>query len=286
MKKNVLKYSAVFALLLFVVLSVSADRIESIYRLGLDLERQASDLAQSNYDHFKGWSGAISDQEQAVLFKSEAFAASCRLFLRLTEERSDYFIAGHLRTNLYNAFIYLTRAFREFEGEMSKVRIQPYALSDCRRILDRVDKEFAKWPSADNLAYLHEKYVKARDATVHMIEREGPGVYVRHAFKNLESLYRYNYDLKRGKNPWNYLVQVSYDTLDKMEEGSMIDLNFEGYLIIEQSNRPNRPVYLIQNGKKRGLTSPRVLQRYGGWEKVYEVPVEVVNEYPEGEPIN
>jgi hypothetical protein len=262
------------------------DRRDNIYSLGLDLERQASYLAQSSYDHFKGWNGTISDQEQAVLFKSEAFAASCQLFLKLTEERSDYFRAGNLRTNLYNAFLYLTRAFRDLENEMKKVRVQPYALSNCRRNLDQMDREFSNWPLADNLAYLHKKYVKARDATVYMIERKGPGIYIRRAFKNLESIYRYNYDLKRGKNPWDYLVKVSYDTLDKMEEGAMIDLRFEGYLIIEQSNRPQRPVYLIQRGKKRGLTSPSVLQRFGGWGKVHEVPKEVIDKYPEGDPIN
>ena len=280
-----LRFSAVLALSFILAVFTYGDRRENIYRLGLDLERQASYLAQSSYDHFKGRSGTISDQEQAVLFKSEAFAASCRLFLKLTEERSDYFRAGHLRTNIYNAFIYLTHAFRELEKEMKRVRIQPYALSNCRRILDQMDREFSKWPLADNLAYLHKKYVKARDATVYMIERKGPGIYVRHAFKNLESIYRYNYDLKRGKNPWDYLIQVSYDTLDKMEEGPMINLTFEGYLIIEQSNRPHRPVCLIQNGKKRGLTSPAVLQRFGGWGKVHEVPKEVIDKYPEGEPI-
>lgn len=285
MINRILKISAVYSLLLILVLSVSGERREDIKRLGLDLEKRASGLAQSSYGHFKGWSGTISDQEQAVLFKSEAFAASSRLFLRLTEEKSNYFRAGFLRTNLYNAFIYLTRSFRELEKEMKRAGVQPYALSDCRRILDRMDYEFSKWPSADNLAYLHQKYVKAKDAVVYMIERKGPGVYVRRAFKNLESLYRYNYDLKRGKNPWKYLVKVSFDTLDKMDEGAVIDLNFEGYLIIEQSNRPNRPVYLIQNGKKRGITSPRVLDRLGGWGKVYEVPAEAIDRYPEGEPI-
>ena len=176
-----------------------------------------------------------------------------------------------MRTNLYNAFIYLTRSFNELEEEIRRAGVLPYALSDCRRILDRMDYEFSKWPRPDNLAYLHQRYVKARDATVYMIERKGPGIYIRHPFKNLESIYRYNYDLKRGKNPWKYLVEVSYDTLDKMEEGSLIDLNFEGYLIIEQGTRPNRPVYLIQNSKKRGITSPRLLARYGGYSPFFTV---------------
>lgn len=276
----------VFTLIFFFSLQASADRRGYIYSLGIELEKQATYLAQSSFDHFKGWNGTISDQEQAILFKSEAFSASSRLFLRLTEERSDYFRNNFLRTNLYNAFIYLARSFQELEEEMRKAGVMPYALSDCRKILERMDYEFSQWPSADNLAYLHQKYVKARDASVYMIERKGPGVYIRHTFKNLESIYRYNYDLKRGKDPWKYLVEVSYDTLEKMEEGAIIDMNFEGYMIVEQSTRPNRSVYLIEKGKKRGLGSPQVVMRLGGWGKVFEVPAEVINGYPEGEPIN
>jgi len=268
------------------VLAAQADRRAQIYNLALELEKQASFIAQSSFDHFKGWNNTITDQEQAVLFKSETFLASCRLFLRLASEQSNYFRAGFLRTNLYNAFLYLTQAFRDLEGTMREAGVMPYALSDCRSLLDAMDGEFSRWPMSDNLAYLHQKYVKGRADTVYMIERRGPGRFVRHAFKDLESLFRYNYDLKRGKDPWKYLVEVSQDTLDKMEEGSMIELTFEGWLIIEQSNRPNRPVYLIENGKKRGLTSPRVVQRFGGWGKVFEVPLEVIAKYPEGDPID
>lgn len=272
------------ALLLFSV--ARADRRPQIYNLALELEKQASFIAKSSFDHFKGWNSTITDREQAVLFKSETFLASCRLFLRLTGERSDYYQAGFLRTNLYNAFLYLTQAFRDLETTMREAGVMPYALSDCRNLLNAMDAEFSKWPMSDNLAYLHQKYVKARNDTVYMIERKGPGHFVRHAFKDLESLFRYNYDLKRGKDPWKYLVEVSPDTLEKMEEGSMIELNFEGWLIIEQSNRPNRPVYLIENGRKRGLTSPQVVQRFGGWGKVFEVPLEVIAKYPEGDPIH
>ncbi|MGQ9672303.1 MAG: hypothetical protein ACUVV5_04115 [Candidatus Aminicenantales bacterium] len=272
------------ALLLFSV--ARADRRPQIYNLALELEKQASFIAQSSFDHFKGWNSTITDREQAVLFKSETFLASCRLFLRLTGERSDYYQAGFLRTNLYNAFLYLTQAFRDLETTMREAGVMPYALSDCRNLLNAMDAEFSKWPMSDNLAYLHQKYVKARNDTVYMIERKGPGHFVRHAFKDLESLFRYNYDLKRGKDPWKYLVEVSPDTLEKMEEGSMIELNFEGWMIIEQSNRPNRPVYLIEKGRKRGLTSPQVVQRFGGWGKVFEVPLEVIAKYPEGDPIH
>lgn len=285
MKKISLWFIACFIFFFLNAVNAASDTKQSVYDLGLELERHASLIAQSSFDHFKGWNNTISDEEQAVLFKSEAFLASCRLFLRLTEEQSNYYSAGFLRTNLYNAFTYLTRSFRDLEESMKKVGVIPYALSDCRSLLNRMDAAFSKWASPDNLAYLHQKYVKAADATVYMIERKGPGLYVRHAFKDLEGLYRYNYDLKRGKDPWKYLVEVSSDTLEKMEEGEMIALTFEGRLIIEQSNRPGRGVYLIEKGKKRGVTSPQILQRLGGWSKVFEVPLEVISKYPDGEPI-
>jgi hypothetical protein len=264
---------------------VFADGRGNVYNLGLELEKRAVELSETNLEHYKGWNGEVSDEEQAVLFRSESFLASCRLFLRLTEERSDYFRSSYLRTNLYNAFAHLARSFRDLEDEMKKAGILPYALSDCRKILDGMDNEFAKWPLADNLSYLHQKYVKARDATVYMIERRSAGVYVRHAFKDLGSIFRYNYELNRGKDPWKFLVEVPADTLEKIEPGNMINLNFEGWLIIEQGTRPNRPVYLIEGGKKRGITSPQVLQRFGGWGRVYEVPVEVIRSYLDGAPV-
>jgi len=267
-------------------LPLQADRRQSIYNLGLELERQASDIAESSFSHFRGRNDTISDAEQAALFKSEAFLACTRLFLRLSEENSDYYSAGSLRTNLYNAFLYLAASFRDLEESMKGAGVRPYALSDCRGILNDMEAEFSKWPSADNLAYLHTRYVKAADDTVYMIERVGTGQFVRHAFKDLESIYRYNYDLDRGKDPWQFLSEVSSDTLDRMEKGREIALTFEGRLVIEMSNRPNRGVYLIENGKKRGLTSPRVLDRFGGWGKVWEVPAEVIQKYPDGDPIN
>jgi hypothetical protein len=81
------------------------------------------------------------------------------------------------------------------------------------------------------------------------------------------------------------LVEVPFETLRKMEEVPVISLTFEGRLVIEQSDRKNRPVYLIENGRRRGVTSPAVLTRLGGWGKVLEVPAEVIAAYPEGEPI-
>jgi hypothetical protein len=281
-------YRGVFFLGAFLisVFMARADRRQEINKLGIELEQQASHIAETSFSHFKGRNSTITDAEQAALFKSEAFLASCRLFLRLTEERQDYFSAGFLRTNLYSAFLYLSRSFEELEEAMRSAGVVPYSLADCRRLINSMEAEFSRWPMADNLAYLHTHYVKAGDDAVYMIERVGPGQFVRHAFKHLEALYRYNYDLKRGRDPWRYLVEVSTDTLGKMEEGEMIDLTFEGCLIIEMSNRPNRGVYLIENGTKRGLTSPRVLERFGGWGKVLEVPAEIVTQYPDGDPIN
>jgi hypothetical protein len=285
MRHEILKFWVFLFFLTLVGSAASGDTRGNIYGFGVELERNAHQLAQSNYDHFRGWNAEFTDLEQSVLFKSEAFVASCRLFLRLAEERSEYLKSGYVRTNLFQAFVYLNHSFQDLEDEMRDAGVLPYSLSRCRILLDRMDQEFAKWPSIDNLSYLHTKYVKAKDASVYMIEKQEPGVYIRRAFKNLESLYVYNYRLNRGNNPWDHLVEVPYDTLERMEVGPALDLSFEGKLLIELSTRPNRSVYLIERGKKRGVTSPRVLQRLGGWERVYEVPAEIINSYPDGEPI-
>ncbi|MBD3415221.1 MAG: hypothetical protein GF421_12435 [Candidatus Aminicenantes bacterium] len=278
---------SVFLIFLVCLFSLHAlgNRTDDIYKLGIELEKLASSLALNSYQHFEGWNGVISDQEQAVLFKSEAFSASCRLFLKMTAKSSGYFRSGYLRTNLYNAFIYLSRSFKVLEKEMTKARVVPYEVSRCRDILDQMDYAFSRWPSRDNLAYLHRKYIKARDDTVYMIERRGPGDYIRRPFKDLESLYYFNYSIGREKAPWDYLEEISENTLMKMEQGTLIELTFEGCLIIEKSSRRNRSVFLIENGKKRGVTSPRVLERLGGWDQVYEVPKQVIDKYPEGQPI-
>ena len=274
-----------FILILVMALSASADRRRQIFRLGQDLERLAVDLALNSYEHFKGWDGEISDQEQAVLFKSAAFVASVQLFLKLTEEDSDYYSRDHVRTNLYSSFLYLSRSFTELDRECRSADVRPYELQNIKRTLERIEREFTQWPSAENLAYLDNKYVKARNATVYLIQKRSTGVFIRRAFRDLEALYKYNYDQNRGKDPWKFLVEVTEETLNKMDQGRMINLTFEGQLLIEMSNRPNRPVYRIENGKKRGVTSPQVLERLGGWRYVYEVPAEVIRKYPEGEPI-
>jgi hypothetical protein len=257
-----------------------------IYDLAVTLAEQAAGIAQESFSHFKGWNGAISDQEQGILFKSESFVASCRLFLKFAEGQSDFYRNDYLRTSLYNAFTYLTAAFSELEQEMRRGNVMPNTLSDCRNILGRMEREFSGWPAADNLAYLNGKYVKSADASVYLIQRQGMGQFTRRAFKNLESLFRYNYNENRGKNPWDYLVEVSEATLRKMPNEAMISLTFEGQMIIEQGTQPNRPVYKIENGRKRGLTRPEIVNRLGGWGRVFEVPREVVLSYEEGAPID
>jgi len=257
-----------------------------IFELATALEERATALAKEGFEHFKGWNGTITDQEQAILFRSESFAASCRLFLRLAEGTSDFFRPDFLRTNLYNAFAWLAASFAELENEMRRGEVMPYALSECRGLLDKMEREFRGWPSPDNLAYLDGRYVKAADATVYLIQRQGPGQYARRPFKTLESLFRYNYDQNRGKDPWKFLVEVSEDTLRRMRTGPMIDATFEGQMIIEQGTRPNRPVYRIENGRRRGLTRPDLVARFGGWGRVFEVPREIIDAYAEGAPID
>lgn len=285
MRKFTINVTLILSMFFSLVSTGKADRDRNIYELAKQLAELSNHMAQTSFDHYKGWGSEISDQEQSILFEAESFAASCRLFLRLTEERFNYFKTGYLRTNLYNAFVNLTRAYKDLEEESERGRRVPYSLHDCQRMLERMEYEFSLWPSADNLAYLHQKYIKTMDDTVYLIERRAPGEYVRRAFKNLESLFRFNYDRNRGKDPWQHLVEVPYDTLEKMEEVEMVDLTFEGQLVIEASKRQNRPVYLIKDGKKCGITSPNVLQRFGGWSKVYEVPADVINAYPDGEVI-
>jgi len=285
MKRRIFR-NGLFLCALGVVLGFSGgDMRDLIHKKSLDLEKKAFSLAQSAFDHFKGWDAEFSDTEQAVLFRSEAFAASCSLFRRLAGEKTAYLMNGYVRTNLYNAFIYLAGALRELEKEMDRAGVRPYLLDECRRALEGMEYEFSRWPAADNLAYLNGRYVKGRDERVYLVERKGPGIYNRRAFKNLESLFRYNYDRDRGDDPWQYLVEVPPETLDKMEEGALLELDFEGRLVIEMSNRPNRPVYLISGGKKRGVTSPQVLQRLGGWDEVFEIPAAIIDAYPEGKPV-
>jgi hypothetical protein len=257
----------------------------SMARLSGELADRADALSRASYDHFKGWNGRISDEEQAVLFKSEEFSAAARLFGRLADESSDFFRPDTLQTNLYNAYLYLAAAFRQLDSDFGAGRIALLGLDDCRRLVDRLDREFRSWPEEASQAALEGKYVKARDATVYLIVRESAGLYTRRPFKSLESLFRYNYDQKRGKNPWDFFVQLSEESLGKMRRGRMIDLNFDGRMVMEQNARKGSPVYLIEGGAKRGLSRVELVSRYGGWGKVYEIPRDILGGYADGEPI-
>lgn len=254
--------------------------------LAEELERQATAIARDSYDHFKGYNNAISDQEQAVLFKSEAFAASCRLFVRLAGGQSDFYREENVRTSLFNAFTYLTRSFSDLEQEMRRSNVMPYGMSDTRRLMQRMEREFSGWAAPDNLAYLDGKYVQAADASVYLIEKQGMGNYTRRAFRNLESLFRYNYDQNRGNDPWKYRVQVPEDTLRRMRQGPPIAATFEGQMIMEAGRGRSRAVFRVENGKKRPIARPELLNRFGGWGRVFEVPPEVIAAYPDGDPID
>ncbi len=262
-----------------------ADTRPEISRLASRLEQEATAIAESGWDHFKGWSGEISDREQGILFKSEAFAAGCRLFIRLAGENAGYYARDYLRTNLYNAFLYMLAQYRDLESEVRRADMRSSSLGNCREILEHMEREFSRWPSRDNLAYLQKKYVQARNRTVYMIEKHDTGEYVRRPFRDLASLYRFNYDLRRGNDPWKYLEKVEEETLAKMPEAAPIDMGFEGMMVMDQRSYPGRPVFRIQEGRKCPLDSSRVLDRLGGWSRVFEVPVEVLNAYPDGEPV-
>lgn len=256
-----------------------------VARLSGDLAGQAEALSRAGADLLKGRNGRISDEERILLFKSEEFAAAARLFARLAEENSDFFGADGLRTNVYDSFLYLSASFRQLDQTMERGRRQPEELSRCRRLIGRLEREFAAWPEGDGPAALEDKYVKAHDATVYLIEREGAGGFVRRPFKSLESLFRFNYDRKRGKNPWDYFVEVKAETLNRMRRGRMIDLTFEGQMVMEQNARKGASVYLIRQGRKCGLSRIELVSRYGGWGKVFEVPRDILDAYPDGEPL-
>ncbi|HSQ35468.1 MAG TPA: hypothetical protein VLQ89_05700 [Candidatus Binatia bacterium] len=277
---NARRHAFMAAFLACAAIIAPASSRQDIRALGEQLARQADDLAQRSYDIFKGRKGEISDREQAVLFRTEAFAASCRLFLRLCEENTGFGSGGDLRTTLYNAYAFLTRSFGELEQNF---RSGP--MTDCRDTLSDMERAFAAWPDRDNLAYLHQKFVQADDQTVYVIERRRPGEYLRRPFSDLESLYRFNYLLHRTKDPWKYRVQVERPTLEKMELGEPVALTFNGCLVMDMVAAPNRPVFLIENGKRRPLSSPAALNRFGGWKAVFEVPADVIAPYPMGDPV-
>lgn len=144
------------------------DRRSFVGQLSVDLVRQAEYLSQSSFEYFMGWNGIVSDQEQAILFKSEEFTAACRLFSKLAQNQTNYFRLESLRTNLYSASRYVAASFRQLEGQMRLGGMQgdfnrmrrdgrpfeqrmnrgttgPLGLAECRRILGRIEIEFSSW---------------------------------------------------------------------------------------------------------------------------------------------
>jgi hypothetical protein len=144
------------------------DRRSFVGQLSVDLVRQAEYLSQTSFEYFQGWNGMITDQEQAILFKAEEFAAACRLFNKLVQDQTNYFRRESLRTNLYNASHYVAASFhgleeqmrlggmpgdfnrmrrdgRTFERRMVRGTMGPLGIAECRRILDRIEAEFSNW---------------------------------------------------------------------------------------------------------------------------------------------
>ncbi len=258
---------------------------EDILKLNGELHSKAIIIAQKSYEHFKGWDGRISEREQKVLFSSESFIASVNLFGKLVAESESFYMRDYLTTNLYNAFKYVADYFYQLKEDMYSLRISPYELREAEYILNDMEREFSSWGSSRNLAYLNGYYVKGSGDTVYLIRRVAVGKYEKRAFSDLESIFAYTYFTRRKKDPWKLLRKISLKTLASIPEGEKIKYTFEGKMIIEKSKRADRPVYLIQNGKKHPLTSPAVVERYGGWKKVYEVPEGVILKYPTGEEI-
>jgi len=148
---------------------IYGDRRSFVGQLSVELVRQAEYLAYSSYDYFMGWKGMISESEQAILFKSEEFAAACRLFSKLVQDQTNYFIRESMRTNLHSAYLYVLASFHQLENIMRQGgmtdgfrpmrrdgrRFEPrtyrgpmggaFGLAECRRILTRMESEFSYW---------------------------------------------------------------------------------------------------------------------------------------------
>ncbi|MGD0784136.1 MAG: hypothetical protein ABSA30_14905, partial [Candidatus Aminicenantales bacterium] len=95
----------------------------SVARLSGELAGRADVLSRSSFEHFKGWNGRITDEEQVLLFKSEEFSASARFFARLAEETSDFYRPEILRASLFSAFLYLAASFRQLDADLGAGRI-------------------------------------------------------------------------------------------------------------------------------------------------------------------
>lgn len=276
------------------------DRSERLADLAIDLERKAVEIVDdvngrffdrnASYDRNRSW----ADDQVEALFASETFAASSRVFRRLAEGDRGFDSRMTVRQGMERAYRLLYRDFETLEESARRARVQSYALTDCRDLLRRIDREIGPGGARpidpitpDRLGQDDwiGKYVKGPNASVFLIERRADGAWVKRPFKSLESLFKYNYDQDRGENPWGHMAEVSAAELSRMRTGTEIERTFEGQMIIETGTSTNRSVYYIQGGKKRGLTRPELVARYGGWKKVYQVPRDVIDAYPEGDPI-
>ncbi|GEM_PF-6280311 len=144
------------------------DRRSIIVPLSAELVQQAEYMSQTSYEYYQGWNGTINESEQAILFKSEEFAASCRLFHKLVQDQSGFFRREMLRTNLFSAYRYVAANFRQLEEQMRRGGMQNdfnrtrrdgrsfqprmnrqsgsrFGLGDCRRLLARIEAEFTSW---------------------------------------------------------------------------------------------------------------------------------------------
>jgi hypothetical protein len=275
------------------------DSSDRLVQYVVDLEERADGIAEAISDQLDARYDSQSGAQVEALFGSEKFLASCRVFQRLAERWSDnspqrYSTRSSFRSGLDEAYRYLAREFDDFQTVARRAGIRSYDLTECANLLRRIEREIGDRGgsggysdfNSDQNDYDHRdwegKYVKGPDTTVFLIERQGRDL-VRRPFKNLESLFKYNFDLDRGGNPWGHVADVPAETLDRMKIGEAIERTFEGQMIIEPGTRENRPVYLIQGGKKRGLSNVNLVLRYGGWKKVREVPKEIIEAYPEGE---
>ena len=271
------------------------DQSNQLVDLAQNLAERAAGIAETMEDQIDDRYGSWSDNQLEALFASENFAAASRAFYRLAG-RVGYGSRYSVRSGLERAYRYLIRAYDDLESA-SRGGVRTNALSDCASILRRIERELG---GSGNRTFEDEdrverdqlqendwdgNYVKGRDATVYLIERRGAGEFVRRPFKNLESLFKYNYDQDRGDNPWGHVAEVPAETLNRMRTADPIDRSFEGLMVVEPGTLPNRPVFLIQGGKKRGLTKADLVLRYGGWKKVFEIPKEIIAAYPDGEPI-
>ena len=75
-RKIAINVLLILAMLLSLTSSAKADRDRNIYELAKQLAELSNRMAQTSYDHYKGWGSEISDQEQSILFEAESFAAS------------------------------------------------------------------------------------------------------------------------------------------------------------------------------------------------------------------